>query len=63
MAFMKTLDRRNLIKTAGSLAILVGISPAPLFARPLGFSEAEFYADADASIQQVPQVRFGEARA
>src|SRR3546814_11495403 len=36
MAFAKTLDRRNLIKTAGSLAILVGISPAPLFARPLG---------------------------
>src|SRR3546814_15723879 len=36
MSFMKTLDRRNLIKTAGSLAILVGISPAPLFAQPLG---------------------------
>ena len=36
MAFAKTLDRRNLIKTAGSLAILAGISPAPLFARPLG---------------------------
>ena len=36
MAFAKTLDRRNLIKAAGSLAVLAGFSRTPLFARPLG---------------------------
>jgi hypothetical protein len=34
-----------------------------LFARPLGFTEAEFYADGDTSIQQVPKVSFGAAKA
>src|SRR5436190_2524492 len=37
--------------------------PDVLFARPLGFTEAEFYADADASIQQAPKVQFGPAGA
>jgi len=37
--------------------------PDVLFARPLGFTEAEFYADADASIQQAPKVQFGAAGA
>ena len=36
--------------------------PNVLFARPLGFDEAEFYADAEASIQQAPKVSFGEAK-
>jgi hypothetical protein len=36
--------------------------PNVLFARPLGFSEAEFYADDDASIQQAPKVSFGAAQ-
>ena len=34
-----------------------------LFARPLGFSEEEFYTDTDASIQTAPVVKFGAAQA
>jgi alkaline phosphatase D len=30
------LDRRSLIKAGGSLAMIAGISPSPLFSRPLG---------------------------
>ena len=33
---MLKLDRRQLIKAGGSLALLTGFSRAPLFAAPLG---------------------------
>ncbi|MDK2762060.1 MAG: alkaline phosphatase D family protein [Sphingopyxis sp.] len=36
MILADTIDRRHLIKAAGSLAILAGFSRAPLFAQPLG---------------------------
>jgi LemA protein len=55
--------RRYYNATVRDLNSSIQTFPNVLFARPLGFSEAEFYADADASIQQVPQVRFGEAQA
>src|SRR5690606_20132387 len=37
--------------------------PDVLVARPLGFAEADFYQDGDASIQQAPKVEFGAAKA
>jgi len=37
--------------------------PAVLIARPMGFTEAEFYADADQSIQSAPVVSFGQKKA
>jgi LemA protein len=37
--------------------------PNVLFARPLGFTEAEFYEDGDASIQHAPKVSFGATEA
>jgi LemA protein len=35
--------------------------PDVAIARPMGFSEAEFYDDGDASIQKAPVVKFGPA--
>jgi len=37
--------------------------PDVVLARPLGFTEAEFYTDTDAAIQQAPKVQFGAAKA
>jgi LemA protein len=54
--------RRYYNATVRDLNSSVQSFPNVLFARPLGFSEAEFYADADASIQQAPQVKFGTAQ-
>jgi LemA protein len=55
--------RRYYNATVRDLNSSIQSFPNVLFARPLGFSEAEFYADADASIQQVPKVSFGTAQA
>lgn len=55
--------RRYYNATVRDLNSSIQTFPNVLFARPLGFSEAEFYADADASIQQAPQVKFGAAQA
>ncbi len=54
--------RRYYNATVRDLNSSIQSFPNVLFARPLGFSEAEFYADADTSIQQVPQVSFDAAR-
>ena len=55
--------RRYYNATVRDLNTSIQSFPNVLFARPLGFSEAEFYADADASIQQAPKVQFGAAKA
>jgi len=55
--------RRYYNATVRDLNSSIQSFPNVLFARPLGFSEAEFYADADASIQQAPKVQFGAAQA
>jgi LemA protein len=55
--------RRYYNATVRDLNSSIQSFPNVLFARPLGFSEAEFYADADASIQQAPKVSFGAAQA
>ena len=55
--------RRYYNATVRDLNTRIQSFPDVLFARPLGFSEAEFYADADASIQQAPKVQFGAAKA
>jgi LemA protein len=55
--------RRYYNATVRDLNTRIQSFPDMLFARPLGFAEAEFYADADASIRQAPNVRFGAARA
>ena len=55
--------RRYYNATVRDLNTRIESFPDLLFARPLGFAEAEFYADADASIQQAPKVRFGAAGA
>jgi LemA protein len=54
--------RRYYNATVRDLNSSIQSFPNVLFARPLGFSEAEFYADADASIQQAPKVSFGAAQ-
>ena len=51
--------RRYYNATVRDLNSSIQSFPNVLFARPLGFSEAEFYADDDASIQQAPKVQFG----
>jgi LemA protein len=55
--------RRYYNATVRDLNSSIQSFPNVLFARPLGFGEAEFYADADASIQQAPKVQFGAAQA
>jgi LemA protein len=54
--------RRYYNATVRDLNASIQSFPNVLFARPLGFSEAEFYADADATIQQAPKVSFGAAQ-
>src|SRR6478609_8026619 len=54
--------RRYYNATVRDLNTSIQSFPDVLFARMLGFSEAEFYADADASIQQAPKVQFGAAK-
>ena len=54
--------RRYYNATVRDLNSSIQSFPNVLFARPLGFSEAEFYADADASIQQAPKVEFPAAQ-
>lgn len=55
--------RRYYNATVRDLNMRVQSFPDVLFAGALGFKEAEFYADADASIQQAPKVQFGAAKA
>lgn len=55
--------RRYYNATVRDLNTRVQSFPDVLFARPLGFAEAEFYADADAAIQQAPQAKFGATQA
>jgi LemA protein len=54
--------RRYYNATVRDLNSSVQSFPNVMFARPLGFSEAEFYTDADASIQQAPKVEFPTAQ-
>lgn len=55
--------RRYYNATVRDLNTRIQSFPDLLFARPLGFSEAEFYQDGDTSIQQAPKVAFGSAKA
>lgn len=55
--------RRYYNATVRDLNTRIQSFPALIFARPLGFTEAEFYQDGDASIQQAPKVTFGAAKA
>ena len=55
--------RRYYNATVRDLNTRIQSFPDLIFARPLGFSEAEFYQDGDASIQQAPRVAFGAAKA
>jgi len=55
--------RRYYNATVRDLNTKIQSFPNVLFARPLGFTEEEFYADADASIQSAPKVAFGAAKA
>jgi LemA protein len=54
--------RRYYNATVRDLNSSIQSFPNVMFARPLGFSEAEFYTDADASIQQAPKVEFPAAQ-
>jgi LemA protein len=51
--------RRYYNATVRDLNTKIQSFPDVLIARPLGFSEEESYADADASIQTAPKVEFG----
>jgi LemA protein len=53
--------RRYYNATVRDLNTRVQSFPDVVVARPLGFSEEPFYADADASIQTAPKVSFGRA--
>ena len=53
--------RRYYNATVRDLNTSVQSFPDVLVARPLGFSEEPFYADADSSIQAAPRVSFGQA--
>lgn len=55
--------RRYYNATVRDLNTRIQSFPDLIFARPLGFTEAEFYQDGDASIQQAPKVTFGAAKA
>jgi LemA protein len=55
--------RRYYNATVRDLNTKIQSFPNVLFARPLGFTEEEFYADDDASIQSAPKVAFGAAKA
>ena len=53
--------RRYYNATVRDLNTRVQSFPDVLLARPMGFSEEPYYADADASIQSAPRVSFGRA--
>lgn len=55
--------RRYYNATVRDLNTRIQSFPDMLFARPLGFAEAEFYKDADPAIQQAPKVQFDAAKA
>lgn len=55
-------SRRYYNATVRDLNTSIQSFPNVLFARPLGFHEEEFYADADSSIQVAPKVQFGAAK-
>lgn len=55
--------RRYYNATVRDLNTKIQSFPNVLFARPMGFSEEEFYTDTDASIQTAPVVKFGAAKA
>jgi len=55
--------RRYYNATVRDLNTRIQSVPDVIFARPLGFTEAEFYQDGDASIQHAPKVEFGVAKA
>ena len=55
--------RRYYNATVRDLNTRVQSFPDVMFARPLGFTEEEFYTDTDASIQNAPVVSFGAAKA
>jgi LemA protein len=55
--------RRYYNATVRDLNTRIQSFPDVMFARPLGFSEEEFYTDTDASIQTAPVVSFGAAKA
>jgi LemA protein len=55
--------RRYYNATVRDLNTRIQSFPNVLFARPMGFTEEEFYTDTDASIQTAPVVKFGAAQA
>ena len=55
--------RRYYNATVRDLNTRIQSFPNVLVARPMGFSEEEFYTDTDASIQTAPVVKFGAAQA
>ena len=55
--------RRYYNATVRDLNTSIQSFPNVLIARPMGFSEEEFYTDTDASIQAAPKVQFGAAKA
>ena len=55
--------RRYYNATVRDLNTSIQSFPNVLIARPMGFSEEEFYTDTDASIQVAPKVQFGAAKA
>ena len=55
--------RRYYNATVRDLNTKIQSFPNVLVARPMGFSEEEFYTDTDASIQTAPVVKFGAAKA
>ena len=54
--------RRYYNATVRDLNSSIQTFPNVLFARPMGFTEEPFYADADPAIQTAPRVSFGGAR-
>jgi LemA protein len=55
--------RRYYNATVRDLNTRIQSFPDVVFARPLGFTEEEFYTDTDAAIQHAPVVSFGAAKA
>jgi LemA protein len=55
--------RRYYNATVRDLNTRIQSFPNVLIARPMGFTEEEFYTDTDASIQTAPVVKFGAAKA
>ena len=55
--------RRYYNATVRDLNSTIQSFPPVLIARPMGFTEEEFYTDTDASIQTAPVVKFGQQQA